>query len=111
MTKFARLLIVLLIFPLQACTTYKIRPFELGITLPYSENCRFKNVITKEIYEMPPPDCERIKKRSLILTPESWRVIRTDILTNCAKQQCKQFVGYFDELFLAVDEGMQIIPY
>jgi hypothetical protein len=96
---------------LMGCQTFQVHPFEVGITLPYSENCRFKNVVTKAIREVEPVECERIKKRSLILTSDAWRVIRTDIQNNCAQQQCAELNGKLDAIFLEIDQGLNQIPW
>jgi hypothetical protein len=93
-----------------ACQTYQLHPFALGITLPYSEKCHFKNVVTRETYELDAPRCEEIKKHSLILTPEAWRVIRTDIQNNCALTQCTEIRGRLDDLFLALDKALEVVP-
>lgn len=92
------------------CSSFQVHPFELGITLPFSEKCRFKNVMTKETRELDPVACIEIKKRSLILTSEAWRVIRTDIQNNCAADQCTQLRGKVDAIFLAIDKALQVIP-
>ncbi len=96
---------------LIACQSFQVHPFEVGITLPYSENCRFKNVMTQEVHEYPPQECERIKKRSMILTSDAWKIIRTDIETNCAFAQCVQLTGKMDSLFLEIDKGLNQIPW
>ena len=96
---------------LTACQSFQVHPFEVGITLPYSENCRFKNVMTKQVTEYPPVECERIKKRSLILTSEAWKVIRTDIQNNCAARQCVELTGKLDSIFLEVDDNLNQIPW
>lgn len=93
------------------CQNFQVHPFEVGITLPYSENCRFKNVMTKEVHEYLPQECDRIKKRSMILTSDAWRVIRTDIQTNCASSQCLQLTGKLDSIFLEIDQGLNKIPW
>lgn len=105
------LTLALLMPLLQACQTYQIHPFEIGITLPYSGACRFKNVVTGVTYEVEPNQCDRLKRRSLILTSDAWRVIRTDIQANCAQQQCVELQGKLDQLFLTVDQSLQKIPW
>lgn len=102
---------MLILAPLLACKTYQVHPFELGITEPYSEKCHFKNVITKATRELDVPACEEIKKRSLILTSDAWKVIRTDIQSNCAQQQCVELKGRIDQIFLDIDQGLQKIPW
>lgn len=111
MTKSAKLSMKMLILVLlSGCNSFQVHPFELGVTLPYSEKCRFKNVVTKETRELDPVQCEAIKKRSLILTSDAWRVIRTDIQNNCAQSQCTQLTGKVDAIFLSLDKAFQVIP-
>lgn len=113
MTRLEKLLMKMLILTLPIlsnCSSFQVHPFELGITLPYSEKCRFRNVITKEVRELDPIPCADIKKRSLILTSEAWRIIRTDIQNNCAASQCTQLRGKIDAIFIAIDKGLQTIP-
>lgn len=93
------------------CQQFQLHPFELGITLPYSGACHFKNVVTRETRELDPVACEEIKRRSLILTSEAWRVIRTDIQNNCAQTQCIELTGKLDNLFLTIDQGLNKIPW
>jgi hypothetical protein len=83
----------------------------MGVTLPYSRNCRFKNVVTKETRETDPNTCDQIKARSLILTPEAWNVIRGDIQSNCVASQCTLIRTKIDELFLTIDQGLQKLPW
>lgn len=94
-----------------SCQTYQIHPFEIGVTLPYSGQCHFKNVITDETRDLDPNSCDQIKKRSLILTSDAWTTIRDDIQTNCAQQQCVELVGKFDQLFLTIDQALKDIPW
>ena len=96
---------------LTACQSFQVHPFEVGITLPYSGNCRFKNVVTGSIREVSADVCEGIKRRSMILTSEAWRVIRTDIQNNCAQSQCVALKGKVDDIFLAIDNGLNQIPW
>ncbi len=99
-------------FPiLQACQTFQVHPFEIGVTLPYSENCRFKNVVTKKIREEDPNTCTNTKKRAFILTTEAWRIISTDIKNNCARVQCTELTGKLDAMALALDQGLNEIPW
>lgn len=112
MIEYAKLLTKMLIsvLLLTACQSFQVHPFELGVTLPYSQACRFKNVMTRETYELDPPACLDKKNRSLILTPDAWRVIRTDIQNNCATNQCVQLTGKIDGIFLEIDKALNEIP-
>ncbi len=96
---------------LTGCQTFQVHPCEIGITLPYSGACRFKNVVTESTREVDPNTCEDLKRRSLILTSDAWTVIRNDIQTNCAAQQCAELTGKFDQLFLQIDQGLQKVPW
>ncbi len=60
---------------------------------------------------MGPDACDQIKRRSLIMTSDAWKVIRGDIQANCAQQQCVQLMGRFDELFFQIDQGLQKVPW
>ncbi len=96
---------------LTDCTSFQVHPFEVGITLPYSGDCRFKNVMTGETHEVTAVVCEEIKRRSMILTSEAWQVIRTDIQNNCAADQCVQLRGKVDNIFFAIDQGLNKVPF
>lgn len=67
--------------------------------------------MTKVTRELDPVACEDIKKRSLILTSEAWRIIRTDIQNNCAPNQCTELTGKLDAIFLDIDEGLNKLPW
>ncbi len=99
----------LLILP--GCQSFQVHPFEVGITLPYSGDCRFKNVMTGEVHEVDSNTCDGIKRRSMILTSDAWRVIRTDIQNNCAQSQCVELKGKLDDIFLTIDEGLNKVPW
>lgn len=106
-----KMLISVLLFLNQvSCSHFQVHPFEIGITLPYSEICHFRNVMTGEVRELGPIECAEIRKRSLILTSDAWRVIRTDIMNNCALNQCTQLTGKLDAIFLAIDQTAEILP-
>lgn len=92
------------------CQTYQIKDFKAGVTLPYSEACYFKYVMSKRSEEYPKRKCEEIKKRSLIITSDDWKVIRENFQSNCALVQCKQLVGKFDQLFLSIDSALSKVP-
>lgn len=93
-----------------SCANMKLQPFDAGVTLPYSGNCFFVNVLTKKEIEYPKAVCDAMKKRSVILTSESWKILRKNIQDNCQALQCKQLVGQFDQLFLIVDDALQKLP-
>jgi hypothetical protein len=67
--------------------------------------------MTGETREISMTECDGIKRRSMILTSEAWRVIRTDIQNNCAESQCLQLKGKVDDIFLAIDQGLNKVPW
>lgn len=88
-----------------------IQDFKAGVTLPYSEDCFFKYVISPREVRYPKAECEAIKKRALIITSEDWKLIRKNFQENCQVLECKQLVGQFDNLFLVIDKNLQLIPW
>lgn len=95
---------------LLGCQTFSLDPFEVGITLPYSGICHFKDVVTEEVSEFPPDQCETIKKKSLIITTDALKAIIGNLQKNCAYQQCVELKGKLDNLLLTVDQGLQDVP-
>lgn len=89
----------------------QIQDFKAGVTLPYSEDCFFKYVISPRESRYDKAQCEIIKKHSLIITSEDWKIIRKNFQDNCQVLQCKQLVGQFDQLFLVIDKNLQLIPW
>lgn len=89
----------------------QIQDFKAGVTLPYSSDCYFKYVISPREARYDKAKCEAIKKRSLIITSEDWKIIRKNFQENCQILECKQLVGQFDQLFLVIDKSLQLIPW
>jgi hypothetical protein len=89
----------------------QIHDFKAGVTLPYSEDCYFKYVLSPNNIRYEKMDCEGIKKRSLIITSDDWQIIRKNFQENCQALECQQIVGQFDQLFLVIDQGLQKIPF
>lgn len=104
-------MLILALPMLQACQTFQLHPFEVGVTLPYSETCHFKDPVNGAIRDEDAVTCEQTKKRSFILTTEAWRIISTDIKNNCAQQQCVELTGKLDAAALALDQGLNQIPW
>ncbi len=89
----------------------QIQDFKAGVTLPYSEDCFFKAVLSPDEIRYPKDECDKIKKRSLIITSDDWKIIRKNFQDNCQAMQCQQLVGQFDQLFLVIDKDLQLIPW
>lgn len=101
---------ILLLLSLSACSTMKISDTPLMIKMPASKKCFEVKVLSWEEKEYPPDECERIAQRSIILTSEAWKMLKTDIQKNCQHSKCKQLTGAADGLFLAIDKALQQIP-
>lgn len=95
---------------LAGCTTYSIQDFKAGVTLPFSSDCYFKYVISDRHIRYDKVQCEQIKKRSLVITSDDWKIIRKSFQDNCQMVQCQQLVGQFDQLFLVIDKALQSVP-
>ena len=85
----------------------QIQDFKAGVTLPFSENCFFVSALSGKEVEFNKAQCELIKKKSLFLTSEDWKIVRKNFQTNCQLLQCKQLVGQFDQLFIIMDQNLQ----
>lgn len=88
-----------------------IQNFKAGVTLPYSEDCYFKYVLSPDSQRYEKAKCEIIKKHALIITSDDWKIIRKNFQDNCQVLECKQLVGQFDQLFLTIDKSLQLIPW
>lgn len=75
--------------------------------MPYSGNCFFVNAVDGKTREYPAPECEKMRRKGLIVLSEDWKIIREILQINCQMTQCKQLVGQFDSLFLVLDEAAE----
>lgn len=96
---------------LTACPTFQTSDFELKIRLPASGDCFGLRVMSGKETRYPKEQCDEIIKRAVFLTSSDWRLLRTDIQTNCQVAQCAQITGAADGLFLAIDKGLQKVPF
>lgn len=93
-----------------SCAQMQISDFQVFVALPASGDCFGIRVLSKKEVRLKRSECEDLVKRGLILTSENWRLIRGDIQTNCQNSQCLQLTGRFDNLFIAIDKGLQQVP-
>lgn len=94
----------------SGCGSIEIADVGPMVTLPYTGDCYQVTVLTHKKTRYPKPQCDDFKKRGVVLTSEDWKKQRVSIQKNCQLKQCKQLVGAFDELFLAIDSALQKIP-
>ncbi len=80
------------------------------IQLPASKQCFEVKVMTWKEKFYPADECEKIKERSIILTSDAWKMLKTDIQSNCQTSKCKQLTGAADGLFLAIDQALDSVP-
>lgn len=88
----------------------EVADFKVGVTLPASEDCFFINVVSKKETRYPADQCAQMKKRGLVILSEDYKILRQSVQKNCQMHQCKQLVGAFDELFIQIDKGLQLVP-
>jgi hypothetical protein len=91
------------------CSTYQVHPFELGYVKPYSQDCHFKNVITKEVRNIPAAQCDL--RKYLLIPIESAHTVLNDLQINCHLDQCVEISGAGDSILLSIDQGLQKIPW
>ena len=92
---------------LSACGSMQIQDIRPTVTLPASKDCYGVHVLSHKKVRIPKAECDKMKKRAVFLTQEDWQKQRYDIQKNCQLNQCKQLVGAFDDLFLAVDNALK----
>lgn len=80
------------------------------VTLPASGDCYQVTVLSQQKRRYPKEECDEIKKRGIIITSEDWKKQRISIQKNCQYAECKQLIGAFDSLFLAIDDALKKIP-
>lgn len=95
---------------ITSCQTMQTSDFEVMIVLPASRDCYGVKVMSKAERRIPRLECEQLQRRSLFITSENYKLLKTDVQNNCQFQQCKQITGAADGLFLAIDEALQKIP-
>jgi hypothetical protein len=60
---------------------------------------------------IPQAEWELKKRKGIILFSEDWAKVKISLLKNCINSdQCKQAVGALDELFIALDEALRLLP-
>lgn len=92
----------------SACSSFQIADIGPMVTLPASGDCYQVTVLSHKKTRFPKTECDEIKKRGVVLTSEDWQKQRVSIQRNCQYAECKQLVGAFDELFLAIDKALRV---
>ncbi len=103
-------LLALSLLNFSGCTSMHISDTPLMIQLPASKKCLEIKVMSWSEMVYSPEQCEKIKERSIILTSEAWKMLKTDIEKNCQLSQCKQISGAADSLFQIIDDSLNKIP-
>lgn len=101
---------LLLLILLSACANMQVSDWRAYIVLPATGDCYGINVVSRKETRIPRDQCVEIAKRGIILTSENYKMLREDIQTNCQMSECTQLIGRFDNLFIAIDKGLQQIP-
>lgn len=77
---------------------------------PAKQTCFEVKVLSWEEKVYSKAECDRMVERSILLTSKAWKMLKTDIQSNCQTKQCKQLTGAADGLFIAIDEALQQVP-
>ena len=93
-----------------SCSTFQASDFEIMVQLPASEDCFALKVMSGKETRYPAQECREIIKRAVFLTSTNWKLLKTDIQTNCQFNECTQITGAADGLFLAIDKALQKVP-
>jgi hypothetical protein len=112
MTKSLRLFAGLLLsLSTTSCQTFQASDFEIMIQLPASHDCYGVQVMSGTEHRYSAAECVEMLKRAIILTSKNWKMVRSDISTNCQYDQCNQITGAGDGLFLAIDQALNKMPF
>lgn len=111
MIKLKTLFVLLLALVTLECAQFRTSDFALIIQEPASKKCFEIKVMSGAEKEYSPEECEKIKQRAILITSESWKLIKGDIQTNCQFAECRQIEGAGDGLFLSVDRALNKMPY
>lgn len=106
--KSLRYLTILLFLFSTSCATVEIPDFYAHITLPASGDGYARSTVSKKKKRIPAEQWKEMIKRGIILMPEDYKILKKITLKNCITNKCKQAVGTFDSLFLALDKGLQL---
>lgn len=93
-----------------SCAQMQTSDFEVMIELPASRDCYGLKVMSRAERRIPRLECEQMRRRAIFLTSENYKMLKTDVQTNCQLQSCKQITGAADGLFLAIDSALQKLP-
>lgn len=94
----------------SGCATFKVSDIGPMVQLPVSKQCFQVYTLSGREVIYPPEQCKKIQQRALLLTPETWAVLRADIQRNCQYAQCKQITGAVDDMFMNLDRALKLIP-
>ena len=108
--KLLKLLGISLGLLVSSCARYKISDYPLFIRLPGSKQCYEIKVLSGEEKVYNEILCDEMVSKSIMLTSESWKLLRGDLQRNCQATKCEQITGAADDLFLTIDRILQKSP-
>lgn len=107
----SRLFAILAVLAISSgCSTFRTSDFPIFVRLPASKECFEIKVMSGAEKRYSVAQCDAMAARSIMLTSESWKLLRGDIQSNCQHAKCKQIQGAADGLFLSLDQALQNIP-
>lgn len=102
---FVNFLSIISIISSSSCANMRISDVGPMVQLPYSKECFQVYVLSGRERLYPPEECEKIKARGIIITSETWKLLRGDIQINCQLAKCKQLQGAGDQLFFIINDA------
>lgn len=85
--------------------------FRIDLTLPGSEDCYGKYVISQESERISKdePECIDRKRKALSIAPDQYAKLKKGQYKNCIFNECKQAVKVIDDLVLTLDKGVDTV--
>lgn len=102
-----KILPILLMLFLSACSTIRIPDFKAHITLPASGDGYWVKTVSPEEGRIPKAQWDVQKKAGIVILSEDWQILRYTVMKNCLTNDCKDTVGVFDKLFSTLDDALK----
>lgn len=81
----------------------------MDLTLPGSEDCYGKYVVSQEVERISAnePECIMRKRKGLRIAPDQYAILKKALYKNCIMNECKQAVKVIDDLVITVDSAVE----
>lgn len=99
-----------LLLLVSACATVEVPNFKVFVTLPASGDGFGVETVTRKETLIPANEWETKRKRGIVILAEDYKILKSVIRKNCHTNKCTEALGKLDNLFLVIDETLQVIP-